>query len=233
MTKGAHGQEISLPADYAGNPIIRGLVQLIPAGIGSALDVLIVDKAERMKKERVRTFFDELGRGDVALTEELVQSDDFLHSLDATMRAAFRTRREEKVRMFARLLKRGAIDGQAASLDDYEEMVGLLDELSYREWQALLLFQGFLDRATGNLTPMQRAVLNWSQFVAELRNQLGVDHSEASSFMNRISRTGLYNEIIDSAPGYQGGVGMTTPRFARFRRLVEDLDAPADGAAAI
>ena len=123
MTKGAHGQEISLPADYAGNPIIRGLVQLIPAGIGSALDVLIVDKAERMKKERVRTFFDELGRGDVALTEELVQSDDFLHSLDATMRAAFRTRREEKVRMFARLLKRGAIDGQAASLDDYEEMV--------------------------------------------------------------------------------------------------------------
>jgi len=224
MTKDKQGREISLTVDLAENPIIRGLMQLIPAGIGSALDVMIVDSAERIKKERAWVFFEELGAGQVALTEELVQSDDFIHALDATMRAAFRTRRAEKIRMFARLLKRGAIDGGAGSADDYEEMVGLLDELSYREWQALLLFQGFLDNTPVYLTPLHRATHAWMQFTAELRAQLGVDDSEASSFMNRIARTGLYNEIIDSSVGYQGGVGITTPRFVRFRRLVEDLD---------
>lgn len=232
MTQDAHGQEINLRADLAGNPIIRAVMQLVPFGIGSAADVLIVDNVERMKKERVRIFFDELARGEVALTENLIQSDDFLHSLDATMRAAFRTRREEKIRMFARLLQRGVVEGQVDSLDDYEEMVGLLDELSYREWQALLLYQQFRDQSVFDADPLKRVLSFWFRFVARLETEQGVDPAEASSFMNRISRTGLYGELVAANfGGYMGGVGATSPRFERFLRLVEGLDqgAPPPG----
>ena len=144
MTKDSHGQEISLSMDYAGNPVVKALIRLIPNGIGSAADVLIMNRADRIKKERIRAFFDELATGHVVLTNELIANNDFLHSLDSTMRAAFRTRREDKIRMFARLLVRGAIENKARSEDDYEELLGLLDELSYREWQALLLFDRHL-----------------------------------------------------------------------------------------
>lgn len=222
MTKDVTGQEISLVSDYAKNPILRALVRLIPAGIGSAGDVLIMERAERIKRERIRTFFDELAIGKLTLTQQLVESDDFLHSLDATLRAALHTRRNNKIRMFARLLQRGAVEGLAKSTDDYEELVALLDELSYREWEALILFDAYLDCQPENENPLARVNPFWLQFVSELEAQLGVPAEEASSFMIRIGRTGLFGEITGGYMDYGGGVGITTPKFARFRALVRD-----------
>ncbi len=221
MTKDAQGNEISLPIDYAGNPILRALIRLIPHGIGSAADVLIMDKADGIKKARIRTFFDELAAGKAVLTPELIEKDDFIHSLDATMRAAFRARRDEKIKMFARLLHHGAIDGGALSPDDYEELVFLLDDLSYREWSALVIFKRLLDSTPMDENPLSRVQPIWPSFIAELHRELAVPDTEASSFMIGISRTGLFSEITGAYWDYAGGLGITTPKFDRFRLLVE------------
>ncbi|QUT05961.1 hypothetical protein KFK14_00130 [Sphingobium phenoxybenzoativorans] len=221
MTKDANGNEISLASDYAGNPVIRALIQLIPNGLGSAFDVIIMDRADRIKKQRVRTFFDELETGAVVLTKDLINDNEFLHSLNATMIAAFRSRREQKIRMFARLLQNGAVEGKAKSPDDYEELLNLLDDLSYREWEALILFKKHLDTTPPDENPLKRVNPIWEVFVADLESILNVEKEEASSFMTRISRTGLYNEITGTYWDYSGGMGITTPKFERFRRLVE------------
>ncbi len=86
-------------------PVIRSLIQLIPCGVGSAFDFFIMNKIQDIRKERLRTFFDELGSGEIELTNNLIESEDFLHCYFATLRAALNTRRREKVRMFAGLLK--------------------------------------------------------------------------------------------------------------------------------
>ena len=59
--------------------MIRSLVQLIPFGVGSAVDTGIAVRLSNIREERLRSFFDELAEGDVDLPEELLESDDFIH----------------------------------------------------------------------------------------------------------------------------------------------------------
>jgi hypothetical protein len=63
---------------YKSNPLIRGLIQLVPCGIGSAIDVAFMIKIENMRKERFWVFFDELSNGSRDLTESMIQEEDFL-----------------------------------------------------------------------------------------------------------------------------------------------------------
>ena len=58
-------------------PEIRSLIQLIPAGIGSALDVALINKIQEIRKDRLKSFFDELARGSIELTNELISSEIF------------------------------------------------------------------------------------------------------------------------------------------------------------
>jgi hypothetical protein len=99
--------------------------------------------------------------------------------------------------------------------------VGVLDELSYREWQALMLFEHYLANSPADPNPLARVQPFWNAFVAELEDQLGVQQAEASSFMIRIARTGLYTEITGAYWDYTGGLGITTPKLKRLIAIVE------------
>lgn len=54
-------------------------MQLAPLGIGSAIDVTLSGFIDKIRKNRIETFFDELESGHIALTEELIRSEPFLH----------------------------------------------------------------------------------------------------------------------------------------------------------
>lgn len=55
--------------------------------------------------DRTKTFFNELRKGNIALTEKIAKSEDFLHKFYISYKAAINTRRREKIKMFGRLLK--------------------------------------------------------------------------------------------------------------------------------
>ena len=86
-------------------------------------------------------FFDELAKGDVIVDEELLKSEDFLHAYFATTKYALNTRRREKIEMFARLLKSSITEKDISSIDEYEDLLKVLDELSYRELLALRILE--------------------------------------------------------------------------------------------
>lgn len=127
---------------YEGSPIVRALVQVvmapIPYGIGSAIGAALTSAIENMREERLRTFFDELAKGTRHLTEELIQEEDFLHAYFSTLKAAMNTRRREKIRLFARMLSNASQERRLGS-DIFEEFLGILDDLSVRELQILLI----------------------------------------------------------------------------------------------
>lgn len=209
---------------YETNPVIRGLIQLIPFGIGSAVDVALCVQLENIRKDRIRTFFDELGNNSVQLTPELLKSEDFLHCYFATTKAALNSRRREKIEMFAKLLKSSVRGGPFDSTDEYEEYLSILDELSYRELMILFKLHKFESDLIHeeNENDLQRANRFWDKFNTELIDQLRIPANEIDAVLTRLNRTGCYETFVGGYFDYTGGKGKTTPTFWRLKELIED-----------
>jgi len=207
---------------YAKDPIIRGLVQLIPGGIGSAADVALVTILENIREDRAREFFDELEKGAVQLTE------DSLHAYFATARAALNTRRREKIRYFARLLTSSISSSEISTLDEYEECLSILDEISYRELGILVVLSRYekeYPHQAGERDYNRRARF-WNQFSSEVCSRFSIPPGELSSIITRLNRTGLYvtftgySSVAESNLSYTGRIGELTPLYRKLEKLI-------------
>ncbi|MEK7953994.1 hypothetical protein [Luteolibacter soli] len=92
---------------YADHELVRALLQLFPAGIGGAVDVLITGKVDAIRKERTAVFFEALSNNQIQLSNDVIGSEEFLHKYFITANAARNTRRREKIVLFANLLANG------------------------------------------------------------------------------------------------------------------------------
>ena len=211
---------------YESNRVIRGLIQLVPYGLGSAIDVVIMQTYANMRKERMSKFFDELSKDNIVVDETLLKSHDFLHCYLLTIQLALNTRREEKIRMFARYLKNSLHEPRPSSIDEYEDYLQILDDLSYREMQALSLLDEFSDRPresdNNDLTWTESF---WNEFEEKMVAQLSIPRTELASFMNRIARTGCYEMYTGSYWDYTGGKGKLTPIYVRLVEYVQERGA--------
>jgi len=212
-----------LLAKYERNRVIRGLIQLVPFGIGSAIDVVLTKTLEKIQAERATAFFDELASGNVIVDESLLESEDFLHAYYATTRAALNSRKREKIRMFARLLKSSLKENEISNIDEYEDFVKILDELSYRELMALKI----LDEFSVTPRPEDQNDLEWTnqfwdKFEKHLTAELSIPGDQVVDFMNRIARTGCYEMFMGGYFDYTGGRGKLTSTYQRLKKFIEE-----------
>ena len=207
---------------YQTNPAIRGLIQLLPFGIGSAADVALVTILEKIRNDRAIEFFNELGKSTVQLTPEIIESEDFLHRYFSTVRAALNSYRREKIRYFARLLTSSVTSSEISTIDEYEEYLSILDELSFRELGLLVVLsryekENFLQ---DDRDPIQRPNRFWDQFSSEISSRFSISYEELNGILARLNRTGLYRTIIGMYPGYTGGRGELTPLYAKLEKMI-------------
>lgn len=214
---------------YGHSPVIRALVQLIPF-VGSAADAALVTILNNIREERARTFFDELASQDLALTEEQIKSEDFLHAYFATARAALNTRRREKISLFARLFLNYSQGKSFDTVDAYEEALDVLDDLSLQEFKVLLVLDRFEKEhpIQEGHNDLQRAATFWDSFLKAIEAEVGIPASEIPSVLARLNRTGLYLTIIGTYIGYTGDKGFLTPKFAKFLRALKTELTPVD-----
>jgi len=200
---------------------MRGIVQLIPLSIGSCVDVAITTQLDNIMEDRAKTFFDELGNGSVELTKSLIETEEFLHKYFSTVKAALNTIRREKIVYFARLLKSSIIIGNSRNIDEYEEYLSILDELSYRELGILIRlyhFENLHPNAEGE-NELQRTAKFWDEFCKTIMNEFDIEEDEINSVLVRLKRTGCYMSLI----GYwddEGNKGKTTATFKRLIKMI-------------
>ena len=213
---------------YAENPVTRALVQLIPCGIGSAADTALVTILENIREDRAREFFDELKRGDVELTPEIIKSEDFLHAYFATAKAALNTRRREKIRCFACLLTSSIDSSEISTIDEYEECLGILDEISFRELGILVILSRYekdYPHQAGE-RDYDRRVRFWDRFSSEVCSRFSIPRGDLSSIITRLNRTGLYetfvgySSVAESNLSYTGRIGALTPLYRKLEKLI-------------
>jgi DNA-binding MarR family transcriptional regulator len=227
---------------YEDRPVIRSLIQLIPFGVGSAVDTGIAVRLSNIREERLRSFFAELAEGEVDLPEELLKSDDFIHCYVETVRAALSSRREEKVQYFARLLRGTFATDHLRDVDEYEEFLGVLEDLTFREIQVLVALDQYLSQ---NEPPFderdaQEIKQYWNECLDFLSDEADVPRSEITAYLRRIGRSGLLDRVRVSASEREVaniGSGMLSvvvddelvvpnSRYERLRETaLDDIDA--------
>lgn len=205
---------------YAEDPMVRALVTLAGYVPGVAVaDAAMIAWLQRRRAQRLAALFDELQKGGM-LTPELIASDEFLHRFTVVAEAAVRTRREEKVRMFACLLMNSTHAGSDADDDVFDELLVTLEGLSLRELRILAVLDEYeesvRDVPPSEGTPAQWA--RWGQFVKAAGRETGLTQDELRPFMNRLIRTGLYESLVGHYDW--NGEGRLTPLYFTLKRLV-------------
>jgi hypothetical protein len=217
---------------YADNPAVRTLLQLIP-GLGGAVDTALTLSIVRLRKERLQEYFEEMAsridRETAArLAAELPGNEELIHAHLITTRAALDTRRREKIRLFARLFANYVKGESVATAEVYEEMLAVLDDLSYREFQVLLILQRFESRTSSmtglDETPpsfqIDRGMEFWEDFFRTIEAELSIPNPEITGLLARLARTGLYQSLAAHAAGYPGSLGYLTPNFTTFLKAL-------------
>lgn len=216
---------------YENSPATRALIQLVinatPCGIGSALDAALMAHLNNLRTERLHTFFTELASGEAHLVPELITTNDFLHSYFATLTAALRTHREEKIRSFARLLITASARKLVGS-DIFEEYLSILDDISFLELQILHILNSFEKEYPYQITEegdreedLQRSLRFWSEFENAVHTKLNINKDELRAMLTRLNRTSLYETFTGAMLDYSGGLGKLTPRFHEFNSWIE------------
>lgn len=184
---------------------------------------------ENIREERAREFFDELAKGTVSLTQEIIESEDFLHAYFSTAKAALNTRRREKIRYFARLLTSSINSSEISTIDEYEEYLNILDEISFRELGILVVLSRYekdCPHKAGE-DEYDRRVRFWNQFSAEVCTRFSITSGEFSSVLTRLNRTGIY--VTSARYRYKsatemslssGRTGKLTPSYTKLEKMI-------------
>ncbi|MBL3558537.1 MULTISPECIES: hypothetical protein [Marinobacter] len=218
MTEKSESLVGKLSVCYDGHPTLKALLQLIPSwGVASEL---IQSRADEIKRDRLRVFFDELAAGETELNTELINNSDFLHCFFRASEAAVRSRQSEKIKLFAKMLCASLGDASEHTLDEYEELLDVLQEISYREFSVLNALRKFEMKYANHEFDNDVVRINayWENFKKNVCNRYEIAEDEFLPFMERLERTGLYWRNTGSFYGLR--IGKTTPQFAKLCRYV-------------
>lgn len=195
---------------------------------------LMVGIATKIRERRQERLLDELAKGEKLLTDKEIHSHEFVSAFMIVHHVVLRTRREEKIQYFARLLLSGVEKSQLDS-DEFDEFVNILDEISYREIQVLKLLKHFEDTIEpiiiddGRTPPrlqndVQKAKGFWSQFEQSILKQSAeldiYTADEITSMLVQLQRTGMYRPFHGHW-GDENKHGETTVLFDRFLSWIE------------
>lgn len=183
----------ALYKSYESSPALKSLIQLVNYSglpIGPMIDSALGAYVNRIKAERLRIFFDELYRGDIVLTEEEIESNDFLHAYFETAEYVLRTKSDEKIKRFAKILKK--VYSGDLKIEDFEYYTSLFNELTDKEFAILAIkyeYEQDNKNKTVDLINLQVTHKYWESFKKDVVSKLEIKESEVNLFLIRLQRT--------------------------------------------
>lgn len=121
---------------YSENALLRVTISGIPI-IGSPLDIFLTTKAQKMINDRTMSLYNKLTEEmntleDKNVDKDYINSEEFIDLFIKAIEAAAKTRSNEKIKLYAKLLK-GAVKFQDREKYSPEEYLQVLAELTMRE----------------------------------------------------------------------------------------------------
>lgn len=179
---------------YKNNSVIRPLMQLIPLGIGSVADVVIMQQIEKLGEERIVLLENEL-KSLRKVIDSREYSEEYILSLYLKVsEQVVRTQQREKIKLLALTLVNLDQVKNDLDYDFYEFGVNVLCEMSLIEIQLLSIV--FEQRGIAGIN--RSATPSWRNMVDVAVEKLRVTPGEVKAISNVLEGKGL---IVDMAEG--------------------------------
>lgn len=216
----------ALYESYEDSPVLKGLVQALSISgvpIGPIIDSSLGTYVNRIKVERLKTFFDELNQGDVVLTEEQIKSNGFLNAYFDTVSYVLRTKSDDKIRRFALILKKVYLG--KLTIEDFDDYTAVFNNLTDREFAILTIKYKYEQKYISNPENLNRLQLTskyWDDFKCEISEKLNIKESEINAFLIRLQRTGCYLKHKGYWDESEDEIGNTTDFFKAIMNVIKE-----------
>ena len=218
------------------NLAVRTLIQLIPMGFGSAIDVALNEIIDRIREERQKAFFDEISESQIVLTEKEIKSDDFLYGFFAVYQHINNTRHIEKVKIFANLFVNGVLTKEIYNHDTFIDYVDIIEKLTVRDIFVLQEIEKFEQKYTkGELKPKHQDIVqpldiipHWhTEFMEPIKSKLNMDDASFKRMMLKLISIGLFERSYhlnsnsnSTIVGNYDLSGLLTPTYEELKRFI-------------
>ncbi|HKJ77522.1 MAG TPA: hypothetical protein VKA64_10005 [Gammaproteobacteria bacterium] len=198
---------------------LRAAINLIP-GIGGSLDALFGGLGSEIAQRRVlhlaNTLREEMEQlAESAVDKSFLESEEFRDLSLRAFEAASRTRHEEKVRWYAKILRK-EVSTDGLRDDSAEAYINTLADLTLREIlvaQALWNQQGLAQRNHGENDLQFATRMGWENLSDECP---GISPEDLPFCLSRLERAGLVREVVGTFLDYEGGVFVVTYAFEKL-----------------
>ena len=208
---------------YENDNTVKALIKSTP--LTEYFHSLISDRVKEIRYERTNQFFTELGDGEVDLDEGTIESKDFTYAFFQCYKYAMNSRRSEKVKLFARLLKAGINKGLEDNYEEFEEYSKNLDQLSYREINVLYILSEVHDN---HQPPPNDAndYIDWlnryqNKVIEEIATKCNIKPELIPSTVESISKTGFLRQASGTPERGKSGYNMKTMSTISERQIYE------------
>jgi hypothetical protein len=209
---------------YANNTVLRALVNAIPY-VGGSLDVLFAYRGQQIVQERIMGLLEDLSIEMGGVREEVVdrkylESEEWFDLILRGIGAATKTRDQEKIRLYAKILK-GAVTAQNREEFAPEEYLVVLAELTPKEIEvARAIYEQQSGRPQDSESELQWAKRKgWEKLSGQC---LSVPKEDLPFVLLHLQRSGLIREITGAYLGYTGGVYVITETFRKLMRYLSE-----------
>lgn len=165
-----------------------------------------------------------------------VQTNDiFISTLIHALKIEMQTHQKEKIELLKNVIMNTALNIFEDD-DDYTYYLSILEDISVKEFQALLILEKYQDKTPKGFStdiplskkhstnipdkPVEDVYNLWQIYEKELYEKLNIPETEVKWFMERLARTGLFMSQAGYYQGYFAGKGKLTDLYFKFKKLV-------------
>lgn len=215
---------------YGDQIIIRAAINAIPY-VGGSLDILLSSSGQNFVIKRIESFISELNNQIEQLEKSKInytffEKEEGFDLVVKALNSASRTRQNEKLKLYAKIIKGAITEGKEFQEGDPELYLQIIEELSVKEIRvAKILFELKeieKENAESNNTNNNEDDQNDALWLSSKYPEF--DKDELISIFVRLERTGLIKELVGSFIGYGGGVYLINPLFRKFVNYIENIE---------
>lgn len=227
----------------AKNPVTLLLAGIFPLTGGFHANLINLLESRSRKIEGI--IIEELKKGGIMLSDDLIKNHDFLSRVISVFRAANMAESDEKVRRFARLLV-AVTAGAIPTTEEYTYLMDIIKALSDREWVVLTILASYeierkivmRDFETCKIIQKEKCSCYdlipeppryWKLFISEARDAIGVDEKvnndrEIYDVIARLKSSGCLGADEDTRTSEEGKLVLSAT-FYKLYNFIESSPA--------